>query len=316
MTARSARPYTLLSIGAAIITMGLKLQAYRVTGSVGLLSDALESTVNLCAALIAFWALSVAAMPPDVEHPFGHSKAEYFSSGLESAFILIAALGIILTAVDRFFQPQPLTQLDFGVVLALVATGLNGGVAWVLLQAGKRLNSITLRADAYHLLTDVWTSIGVVVAIGLIRLTGWTWLDPVIALAVGLNIIWTGAHLLRETLSGLMDQSLPPDQLQLITALFVPHESQGLRFHLLKTRQSGSQSFVSFHVLVPGHWTVRQGHDLCESLETAIARQIVGAQVTTHLEPLEDPRSWQHPDFAVPLESSAPDPSNPNASPE
>ncbi|MEB3160497.1 MAG: cation diffusion facilitator family transporter, partial [Synechocystis sp.] len=173
MTARSARPYTLLSIGAAIATMGLKFAAYRVTGSVGLLSDALESTVNLLAAIVAFWALSVAAMPPDFEHPFGHSKAEYFSSGLESAFILIAALGIIVTAVDRFANPEPLTQMDLGVVLALVATAINGGVAWVLLRAGKRLNSITLRADAHHLLTDVWTSVGVVGAVGLIVVTGW-----------------------------------------------------------------------------------------------------------------------------------------------
>ena len=233
MTARSARPYTLLSIGAAITTMGLKFFAYQITGSVGLLSDALESTVNLLAAIVAFWALSVAAMPPDLEHPFGHSKAEYFSSGLESAFILIAALGIIITAVDRFLNPQTLSQIDLGVLLALVATAINGGVAWVLLRAGKRLNSITLRADAHHLLTDVWTSIGVVLAVGLILLTGWEWLDPLIAILVGLNIIWTGIRLLKETLSGLMDQSLPPEQLQQITALFAPHEADGLRFHLL-----------------------------------------------------------------------------------
>lgn len=301
MTARSARPFTLLSIGAAIATMGLKFLAYQITGSVGLLSDALESTVNLLAAIVAFWALSVAAMPPDFEHPFGHSKAEYFSSGLESAFILIAALGIIVTAVDRFLHPQALSQIDVGVLLALVATAINGGVAWVLLRAGRRLNSITLRADAHHLLTDVWTSIGVVFAVGLIQVTNWAWLDPVIAILVGLNIIWTGIRLLKETLSGLMDQSLPPEQLQQITALFSPYEASGLRFHLLRTRQSGSQSFVSFHVLVPRNWTVQQGHDLCESLEAAIADQIARAQVTTHLEPIEDPRSWEHPDFAVPL---------------
>ncbi|MFM1843277.1 MAG: hypothetical protein RLZZ490_2019 [Cyanobacteriota bacterium] len=301
MTARAARPYTLLSIGAAIATMALKLSAYQVTGSVGLLSDALESTVNLLAAIVAFWALSVAATPPDLEHPFGHSKAEYFSSGLESAFILMAALGIIATAVDRFLNPESLTQVNVGVILALVATAINGGVAWLLLQAGKRLNSITLRADAHHLLTDVWTSVGVILAVGLILITGWDWLDPVIAVLVGLNIIWTAMGLLKETLSGLMDQSLPPEKLQQITALFIAHEAQGLRFHLLKTRQSGSESFISFHVLVPGHWTVRRGHDLCESLEVAIADQLAGAHVTTHLEPLEDPRSWDHPDFAVPL---------------
>lgn len=295
MTARVARPYTVLSIGAAIATMGLKLAAYKVTGSVGLLSDALESTVNLLAAMVAFWALSLAAQPPDSEHPFGHGKAEYFSSGLESAFILIAAIGIIYTAVGRFFNPQPLEQINVGVILAIVATAINGGVAWILLRAGKRLNSITLRADAYHLLTDVWTSVGVVLAVGLIAVTGWEWLDPVVAMGVGINIIWTGVHLLKESLSSLMDQSLPPKQLQQITALFAPHEDQGIRFHLLQTRVAGSESFISFHVLVPGDWTVRKGHDLCESLETAIANQIFGSHVTTHLEPIEDPKSWQHP---------------------
>ncbi len=303
MTARIARPYTVLSIGAAIATMGLKLAAYKVTGSVGLLSDALESTVNLLAAVIAFWSLSVAAQPPDSEHPFGHGKAEYFSSGLESAFILIAAIGIIYTAVGRFLEPQSLEKIDLGVLLAIIATAINGGVAWILLRASKRLNSITLRADAYHLLTDVWTSVGVVTAVGLILITGWEWLDPVVAIGVGINIIWTGIHLLKESLSSLMDQSLPAKKLQQITALFTPYEEQGIRFHLLKTRVAGSESFISFHVLVPGHWTVQRGHDLCESIEMAIAGEISGSHVTSHLEPIEDPKSWQHPDDFLPLPS-------------
>lgn len=299
MTARIARPYTVLSIVAAIATMGLKLAAYKVTGSVGLLSDALESTVNLLAAMVAFWSLSVAAQPPDSEHPFGHGKAEYFSSGLESAFILMAAIGIIYAAVGRFFDPQPLGKIDLGVLLAIVATAINGGVAWILLRASKRLNSITLRADAYHLLTDVWTSVGVVIGVGLILVTGWEWLDPMVAMGVGINIIWTAIHLLKESLSSLMDQSLPAKQLQQITALFSQYEEQGIRFHLLQTRVAGSESFISFHVLVPGDWTVRQGHDLCESIETAIADQIFGSHVTTHLEPIEDPRSWKHPDSVL-----------------
>jgi cation diffusion facilitator family transporter len=299
MTARVARPYTVLSIAAAIATMGLKLAAYKVTGSVGLLSDALESTVNLLAAMVAFGSLSVAAQPPDSEHPFGHGKAEYFSSGLESAFILMAAIGIIYAAVGRFFDPQPLGKIDLGVLLAIVATAINGGVAWILLRASKRLNSITLRADAYHLLTDVWTSVGVVIGVGLILVTGWEWLDPVVAMGVGINIIWTAIHLLKESLSSLMDQSLPAKQLQQITALFFQYEEQGIRFHLLQTRVAGSESFISFHVLVPGDWTVRQGHDLCESIETAIADQIFGSHVTTHLEPIEDPKSWKHPDSVL-----------------
>ena len=294
MIARAARPFTLFSIAAAIITMGLKFWAYRLMGSVGLLSDALESGVNLIAALAAFWALSFAAMPPDIEHPFGHGKAEYFSSGLESALILVAATGIILSAVDRLLHPQALTEATVGIALMVIATALNGFVAWILWRNGKRLGSIALRADAQHLLTDVWTSVGVIIAVVLIPITQWQWLDPVIALVVGLNIIREGIKLLQETLSGLMDQALPPEQLQIITALFDPYEAQGIRFHLLRTRLSGADCFISFHVLVPGIWTVKQGHDLCEALEVKIVDQITGAQVSTHLEPLEDPRSWRH----------------------
>mgnify|MGYP001809552604 CR=1 FL=1 len=303
MTARLARPYAVLSIGAALATMGLKLGAYAITGSVGLLSDALESTVNLASAIVAFWALSLAATPADSEHPFGHSKAEYFSSGLEGAFIFVAALGIGYSAVDRLLSPRSLDQNTLGIALAIAATALNGTVAWILWRAGKKLNSIALRADSQHLMTDVWTSVGVVVAVALIFITGWEWLDPLIALGVGFNVLWTGTHLLRETISSLMDQSLPPAQLQAITSCFLPYEDQGVRFHLLQTRQAGSQSFISFHVLVPGHWTVQRGHDLCEAIETAIAERIAGSRVTTHLEPLEDPKSWQHPDEFPPSAS-------------
>ncbi len=294
MSAKAARPYTLLSVAAALLTMALKFGAYLLTGSVGFLSDAMESGVNLLAALVAFWALSVAAKPPDAEHPFGHSKAEYFSSGLESAFILIAAASIIFVAVGRLLSPQPIYEVSEGIGLTLLATLINGGVAWVLLRAGRRLNAISLRADAHHLLTDVWTSLGVMIAVALISVTGWFWLDPLIAIFVALNIVWTGVHLMGETLSGLLDQSIPAEQLQQITTLFLPYEAQGISFHLLRTRMAGTRSFISFHILVPGEWTVRQGHDLCETLETAIANLISGSQVTTHLEPIEDPRSWEH----------------------
>jgi len=294
MSAKSARPYTVLSIGAAIATIGLKTGAYLLTDSVGLLSDAMESGVNLLAACVAFWALSVAAKPADEEHPFGHSKAEYFSSGLESAFILVAAGSIAIAAWGRLFDPQPLEKVEWGLILAFVATAINGMVGWILLKAGRRLRSITLRADAHHLFTDVWTSVGVIIGIILVKFTGWFILDPIIALLVAANIIWTGVNLFRETVSGLMDQAIPKEDLAIITTMFEPYEEQKIRFHSLKTRISGTQRFISFHVLVPGHWTVTQGHDLCENLEQAIAHSLPGAHVSTHLEPLEDPRSWNH----------------------
>lgn len=294
MSAKSARPYTILSIAAAIATIALKFGAYLLTDSVGLLSDAMESGVNLLAACVAFWALSLAAKPPDAEHPFGHGKAEYFSSGLESAFILIAALSIAITASGRLLDPQPLAKVELGLMLSFLATAINGGVAWILLRAGKRLNSITLRADAHHLFTDVWTSVGVILAIILVKVTGWLILDPLIAMGVALNIIWIGIKLLRETLSGLMDQAIPKADIDGIIEIFSRHEDKNIRFHLLRTRIAGAQRFISFHVLVPGNWTVQAGHDLCESLEKAIADILPNSQVTTHLEPLEDPRSWEH----------------------
>ncbi len=298
MSAKAARPYTVLSIAAAIATIGLKFGAYLFTDSVGLLSDAMESGVNLLAACVAFWALSLAAKPADDEHPFGHSKAEYFSSGLESAFILIAAASIAIAAWGRLFDPQPLEKVEIGLILVLIATAINGIVAWILLKAGRRLRSITLRADAHHLFTDVWTSFGVIIGIILVKLTGWLIIDPIIALLVAANIIWTGVHLFLETMSSLMDRSISKEDLSVITAMFEPYEEQEIRFHSLKTRISGTQRFISFHILVPGEWKVRQGHDLCETLEQAIAQALEGSHVVTHLEPLEDPRSWNHdPDF-------------------
>jgi len=292
MSASAARPYTLLSIAAAILTIGLKTGAYLVTDSVGLLSDALESCINLVAAVVAFWALSFAAKPADVEHPFGHTKAEYFSSGLESALIMVAAIGIAIAAWDRLLSPHPLEQIGLGLGLSLIATAINGGTAWVLLRAGKRFRSITLRADAHHLLTDVWTSAGVLIGIGLVKLTGWLILDPIIALLVAANIIWVGVRLLRETGSELLDRSIPADERNQIKTLMLPYEQQGIQFHALRTRGAGSRRFINFHVLVPGAWTVHQGHHLCEELELAIIQQLPGSYVITHLEPQEDPESW------------------------
>lgn len=297
MAFASPRSYILLSVAAAVATIVLKTAAWRLTGSVGLLSDAMESGVNLVAALGAFWALSLAAKPADRTHHYGHFKAEYFSSGLESVLIVLAALAIITSAVGRLQHPEPLEQLGLGMALSLVATALNGLVAWVLLRASRHFHSITLRADAHHLFTDVWTSCGVVVGIALVKLTGLTILDPLIAIAVALNITLTGWNLLRETASGLLDRSLPFDEQDRLEALLAAHETEGIRFHALRTRMAGSRRFVAFHVLVPGHWTVQAGHDLCDKLELEIATALPRSDVLTHLEPIEDPKAWDDQGF-------------------
>jgi cation diffusion facilitator family transporter len=297
MSAHAARRYTLLSIAAAILTIGLKTGAYLLTGSVGLLSDAMESGVNLVAAIVAFMALSYAAKPANDEHPFGHTKAEYFSSGTESVLIVIAAISIAIAAWGRLLHPQPIEQLGAGLALSFVATAVNGGVAWVLLRAGKRLRSITLRADAHHLLTDVWTSIGVAFAILLVKLTGWLILDPIIALVVAANIVWAGFRLLRETSQGLLDSAIPIADQKLILEVLEPYMQRGILFHALKTRNAGSRRFVTFHVLVPGEWTVHKGHDLCEEIELGIIRALPGTYVMTHLEAQEDASSWLDQDL-------------------
>jgi cation diffusion facilitator family transporter len=288
----SPRAYAALSIGAAVLTIGLKFGAYQLTNSVGLLSDALESIVNLVAAIAAFWALSYAAKPPDADHTFGHSKVEYFSSGLEGILILVAAGSIAVAAGERLFHPRPIEQIGLGLALSLVATVLNGGVAWTLLKASRRLRSITLRADAHHLLTDVWTSVGVVVGIGLVQLTGWLVLDPIVALLVAANIVWTGVNLLRETGLGLLDTAIPKADQQTIAHIMTEYQTQGIQYHALRSRVAGARSFITFHVLVPGLWTVQQGHDVCQAIEQAIEQALPGSDVITHLEPLEDPKSW------------------------
>ncbi|MCS5705319.1 cation diffusion facilitator family transporter [Synechococcus sp. FGCU-3] len=297
MTFVTPRSYMLLSLAAAVATIVLKTWAWRLTGSVGLLSDAMESGVNLVAAIGAFWALSLAAKPADRSHHYGHFKAEYFSSGLESVLIVVAALAIIHTAIDRLQQPQPLEQVGLGLAISLVATLLNGLVAWVLFKAARRFDSITLRTDAHHLLTDVWTSGGVVLGIGLVKLTGLTILDPLIAIGVALNIVIIGWKLFHETASGLLDRSLPEQEQQVVENLLASFETDDIRFHALRTRVAGSRRFVSFHVLVPGHWSVRAGHDLCEQLEHQIAAALTRTDVLTHLEPIEDPKSWDDQGF-------------------
>jgi cation diffusion facilitator family transporter len=291
-SARLARRYAVLSIVAAVLTISLKLGAYLLTGSIGLFSDAAESVVNLVAAVAALWALIYASRPPDEEHAFGHNKAEYFSSGLESALILIAAAWIGVTAWDRILDPQPLHNVGLGLSVTLVAAALNGGVALIILRAGRRLRSITLRADAQHLLTDVWTSLGVVAGIVTVQLTGWLVLDPVIGLVVAANIVWTGVRLLRDTAQGLLDRALPPEDQDAISKVLSRYEKRGIEFHALRTRASGQRRFISMHVLVPGHWTVQHGHDLSEKIERELAEVLPQSTFFIHIEPSEDPASF------------------------
>jgi cation diffusion facilitator family transporter len=288
----STRRYAVLSIVAAVLTIGLKLGAYLLTGSVGLFSDAAESVVNLVAAVAALWALLYASRPPDEEHTFGHDKAEYFSSGLESALILIAAIWIGITAWDRLMDPQPLHNVGIGLSITLIAAAINGGVALVILRAGRRLRSITLQADAQHLLTDVWTSLGVVLGIATVQLTGWLVLDPLIGLLVTANILWTGVRLLRDTAQGLLDRALPPEDREVISRVLSRYEEKGIKFHALRTRASGARRFISMHVLVPGEWTVQQGHDLSEQIEKDLAEALPQSTFFIHIEPSEDPASF------------------------
>jgi cation diffusion facilitator family transporter len=303
MNFQTARTYTYLSIAAAIITIALKTGAYFLTGSVGLLSDALESLVNVVTALAAFWALSFAATPADDDHPFGHNKAEYFSSGLESVLIIITAIGIAVIAWPKLFAPQPLDRVSLGLLLSAIATAVNGWVAWILLRAGRRLRSITLRADGHHLLSDVWTSVGVTVGIFLANLTGWSILDPLIAIFVAVHILFTGVRLLRETAAGLLDTALPQADRDRIASIFSVYEREGIHFHALRTRVSGSRGFVTFHILVPGEWTIQRGHDLCERVEQEIVDALPGTNVIAHMEPLEDPKSWADLELDRPLHS-------------
>lgn len=287
----SLKRFAWLSIAAALATIGLKTGAWWLTGSVGLLSDAIESLVNLAGALMALWMLTIAEQPPDEGHAYGHGKAEFFSSGFEGGLILLAALGIAYAAFERLLNPQPLQQFGIGLAVSVLAAAVNLGTGLVLLAAGRRHGSITLEADAHHLLTDVWTSAGVIVGVAAVALTGWQWLDPALALAVGLNIVWTGWRLMRRSTQGLMDAALPAPQLAAIESALDRYRAQGLAFHAVRTRQAGVRSFVSMHVLVPGAWTVQQGHDLLERIEADVRAAVPRSSVFTHIEPIEDPVS-------------------------
>ena len=286
--------YAWLSIGAAIATISLKAIAYFMTGSVGLLSDAMESLVNLAGAAMGLGMLIIAARPADESHVYGHSKAEYFASITEGILILGAAVGIIRAAVERLIDPRPLEQLGIGLALSLAASAINFAVAQVLLREGRLRRSITLEADGQHLMTDVWTSIGVITGVAIAGLTGWTFLDPLIAIVVALNISRIGFQLVSRSVSGLMDAALPSQEQELIQSVMEKYRKRGVSFHALRTRQAGARRFISVHILVPGQWTVHDAHHLAEDFESDI-REALGSVVTvfTHIEPVEDELSME-----------------------
>ena len=285
---RSLTRFAWLSIGAAVATILLKTAAYLLTGSVGLLSDAVESLVNLAGALMALMMLTIAARPPDDDHMYGHSKAEYFASGVEGMLILAAAAAIAYAAIQRLINPQPLEQVGVGLLVSIVASTINFVVSRILMRAGKQHNSITLEADAKHLLTDVWTSIGVIVAVALVAMTDWLILDPIVALIVAANIVWTGFILIRRSVEGLMDVVLPGEEQEAIERVMVEYRKKGVEFHALLTRQAAARRFVTVHMLVPGEWTVHDAHHVAENFEHDVIKALGEASITTHLEPIED----------------------------
>ena len=288
------RKYAWLAIAAAVLTVLLKTAAWAITGSVGLLSDAAESLVNLVAAIVALVSLTIAARPADEDHHFGHSKAEYFSAALEGIMVFLAAASIIYLGIERLLNPRPLESLGIGLAVSMVAAVLNGVVGRILIRVGERHRSITLRADGKHLMTDVYTSVGVVIGLGLAWLSGWNWVDPVIAILVGVNILFTGYRLISESTAGLMDASLSPEDNARIQAILDAHTEQGrIEFHAVRTRESGSRQFMEMHMLVPGDWTVQRGHDAMEDLVELIVAQFPAMSVTGHLEPVADPRSYE-----------------------
>lgn len=291
MLPASLKRYAWLSIAAALATILLKGWAWWLTGSVGLLSDALESFVNLAGAMMALAMLTLAERPADDNHAHGHGKAEYFSSAFEGFLILIAAVLIGYAAIDRLLNPQPIEAVGIGLAVSVVASIINLATSRILMGVGRKYKSITLEADAHHLRTDVWTSAGVILGVGLVWATGWLWLDPVIALLVAMNIVWTGWQLLQRSAAGLMDVSIPEEELMAIEAVLDDYRQQGLSFHALRTRQAGARAFITVHVLVPGTWTIQQGHDWSERIETDIRQALPNVHITTHLEPVEDPLS-------------------------
>jgi len=284
----SLTKFAWLSIAAALTTIALKSTAYLLTGSVGLLSDAVESVVNLLGAMMALGMLIIAARPADDGHAFGHSKAEYFASIVEGILILVAAVAIIWSSAQRLMNPQPLEKLGIGLLVSVSASAVNFFVSRILLKAGKKYNSITLEADAHHLMTDVWTSAGVIGGVAVVALTGWLRLDPIVAIAVAVNIFWTGFQLVRRSVNGFMDISLPDHERKAIEEVMIKYRQKNVEFHALRTRQSASSRFLSVHMLVPGSWSVHDAHHVAEDFEGELRAVLGDAVISTHLEPIDD----------------------------
>jgi cation diffusion facilitator family transporter len=295
--------YAWLSIAAAIVTIAMKVVAWRITGSVGMLSDAAESLVNLAAAILALFMLSLAARPPDSNHHFGHDKAEYFSAAVEGVLIFIAAVIIVISAIDRLLHPRALESISSGLIISALAALINGGVGIILIRAGKKHRSPTLIADGRHLWTDVVTTGGVLIAIILVWLTGWEILDPIVAILVGINVIVTGFSLIKNSTEGLMDITLPDSENQAIAQILAGFTNQDVLFHGLRTRLSGRQRFATVDILVPGDWTVKKSHDLIEEVEQTVGRDFPGIEMRVHLEPKEDPRAYGDYEVEIPIPS-------------
>lgn len=291
---KSLSYYAWLSISAAIITIALKTAAYLYTNSISIFSDALESSINLIAAILALWMIKIAERPPDHEHDFGHDKAAYFSSGIEGTLIFLAAIGIIYTAAQRLFAPPEITDMDIGLAITFIAALVNMVVGQILIHAGKKNDSIVLEADGRHLMTDVITSVGIFVAIVIVWITGWHILDPIIAIVVGLTIAWTGYQLVKRSVMGLMDSVIDEASINTVMNILDEYASKfDIQYHAFRTRKSGARKFISFHLLVPDEWTVKKGHDLAEEVELAIRNKLSNAAVFIHLEPLRDPTSFK-----------------------
>jgi len=298
MIDRKLTRYIWLSIAAAIATISLKAGSYFYTGSVGLLSDALESIINLVAAIFALWMLTVASRPPDEGHNFGHTKAEYFSGALEGSLIGMAAISIAWAAIERLVTPRPIENIGIGIAISAAASVINLVVGQLLIRRGREHRSITLQADGRHLMTDVYTSLGVIVAVILIGATGWLILDPLIALVVAANILWTGYHVVKESAEGLMDASATDEDTQRIVAVLEDYKNKmGIDYHALRTRVAGPRIFVSAHVLMPDEWTIQRGHELAEEIESAMRAAVPGVIASTHMEPLDDPLSMADMDL-------------------
>ncbi len=304
MPARHLKYPILLSVLAALATLGLKYLAYHLTGSVGLLSDAAESLVNLIASVTAFLCLLYAALPADRTHTYGHEKIEFFSSGLEGVLILVAAGSIAWFAAARLLAPQPLQQLDLGLLISLAASAINFAVAQLLLRVGRRHNSIVLEADGHHLMTDVWTSVAVIAGVGLVWLTGVRALDPICALLMAANIVWTGVGLVRRSFDGLMDHALPEAEQQAVRQAVESRLEPGTTYHALRTRRAGSRRFIDFHLLVPGSRSVQQAHDLTNRIEEAVREVFPDMEATIHIEPIEEQGAWEDSTL-LPLEQAA-----------